>query len=178
MKRLKDILLCVLLITLVGFVLWNGGKGLQGYKDGTTVPDTVRVVVYDTLTYYKPVPKDSVVIRYITEKLPISEPQETNLLNFANEIPVGSKTDSVEVQIPITQKIYEDSIYTAYVSGYNPSLDSLIFRIPQETMTITKYTKPKRWSIGIQAGYGMTLKGMPQFTPYIGVGISCNLFSF
>lgn len=88
--------------------------------------------------------------------------------------------DSADVVVPITQTIYEDSTYTAYVSGYNASLDSLIFRMPREVTTITNthYQKPKRWSIGIQVGYGMTLKGTPQFAPYVGIGVSYNLFSF
>lgn len=88
--------------------------------------------------------------------------------------------DSADVVIPITQTVYEDSTYTAYVSGYRANLDSLIFRIPREVTTITNthYQKPKQCSVGIQVGYGMTLKGTPQFTPYIGVGVSYNLFSF
>lgn len=88
--------------------------------------------------------------------------------------------DSADVVVPITQNVYEDSTYTAYVSGYRASLDSLIFRMPREVTTITNthYQKPKRWSIGIQVGYGMTLKGTPQFAPYVGIGVSYNLFSF
>ena len=88
--------------------------------------------------------------------------------------------DSADVVVPITQTVYEDSTYTAYVSGYRASLDSLIFRMPREVTTITNthYQKPKRWSVGIQVGYGMTLKGTPQFAPYVGIGVSYNLFSF
>ena len=82
------------------------------------------------------------------------------------------------MQIPITQKVYEDSTYTAYVSGYRASLDSLVFKMPREVITIKEKRKHKRWGGGFQVGYGLTLKGNPQFTPYIGVGVSYNLFSF
>ena len=90
----------------------------------------------------------------------------------------ASKTDSTDVVIPITQKVYEDSTYTAYVSGYRANLDSLIIYPKYEVVNITSHPKPKRWSVGLQVGYGMTMKGTPQFVPYVGVGISYNLFSF
>lgn len=37
---------------------------------------------------------------------------------------------------------------------------------------------PKRWGIGIQAGYGLTLSDKPILTPYIGIGVSHNLIRF
>ena len=162
--------------------------------------DTVRTTFVDSIPYYYPVPRDSVVIRYVTQRLPVVDDKEDNFPNktvtklpeSVQKFPESDKNlqdsvqnfsksvpeDSVTVQIPITQKVYEDSTYTAYVSGYNPQLDSLIFRMPREVITIKEYQKPKRWGIGIHAGYGMTIKGTPQFVPYIGIGISYNLFSF
>ena len=131
--------------------------------------DTLRVTVTDTIPFYKPVLKDSTVIRYVTEQFPVNVP----------ELP-ESATDSIDVVIPIAQAVYEDSLYTAYVSGYQASLDSLILRMPREVTTVTyaRNAKNRRWGIGIQAGYGITLKGTPQLAPYIGIGISYNLFSF
>ena len=176
--------------------LVHGGKGKNGGREDAVKPDTIYTVYTDTIHYYKPVPKDSVVIRYVTAQFPASVPKtsqntpktsqnvpddkEDNFLNkdHFEDMHEMVPPDSVDVQIPITQTVYEDSTYTAYVSGYRASLDSLIFRMPRETMTITKYPKPKRWSVGIQVGYGMTLKGTPQFSPYIGIGVSYNLFSF
>lgn len=194
----------MLLVLLICSVLWNGGKGLNGQKEKSAVPDTVRVMVYDTISYYKPVPKETLPLGNTTAKLPVSVPQlpesvpdiqdnthipSKSVPNIDNETSSNTKEDckkqyentvpdSIDVQIPITQTKYEGDTYTAYVSGYNASLDSLILCMPHETMTITKRTKPKRWSIGIQVGYGMTLRGTPQFAPYIGVGVSYNLFSF
>lgn len=196
--------MCVLLVLLICSILWNGGKGLNGHKETSAVPDTVRVMVYDTIPYYKPVPKTTLSLGNITAKLPVSVPKlPENVPNVQDSTHISAKSvpdidketnssakgdcekqnentvpDSIDVQIPITQTKYEGDTYTAYVSGYNASLDSLILRMPHETMTITKRPKPKRWSIGIQVGYGMTLRGTPQFAPYIGVGVSCNLFSF
>ena len=139
----------------------------------------------------------------ITAKLPVGVPKlpenvlklpenalklQDSVQNFGKSVPeehfedMGEMVtpDSAYVVVPITQTVYEDSTYTAYVSGYRATLDSLIFRMPREITTITNthYQKPKRWSVGIQVGYGMTLKGTPQFSPYVGIGVSYNLFSF
>lgn len=86
------------------------------------------------------------------------------------------KPDSVSVQIPITQRVYETEQYRAVVSGYRPNLDDLV--IYQPTQVVRIKDKPKRWGIGVQVGYGMTVNGKPQFTPYIGIGVSYNLFAF
>lgn len=189
--------MCLFLAVFVASLLLN----VHHYAGGTTEPyrDTVRTTFVGTIPYYKPVPKDSTVINYVTVRLPVKDDKEDNFPNkgvpknpeTAPKTPetvpnsrdsVGnfgkSVPDSVNVHIPITQKVYEDTNYTAFVSGYNPSLDSLIFKMPREVVTIKEYQKPKRWSVGVQVGYGMTLKGTPQFAPYIGIGVSYNLFSF
>ena len=186
MERLKNIALVLFVALFIASLLLN----VHHYTRGTTEPyrDTVRTTYVDTIPFYKPVPRDSVVIRYVTHRLPVVDDKEDNFPNKGNNeeqnIPQSDNNvaenilDSADVAIPITQKIYEDSTYTAYVSGYKPQLDSLIFRMPREVITIKEYQKPKRWGIGIQAGYEVTIKGTPQLVPYIGIGISYNLFSF
>lgn len=160
---------------------------------------TEMKILVDTIKFYKFVPSAEKSLGSITAKLPISVPKIPEIrLNLPKTVPksrdsvenfgksteklqasyrqVSDKTDSVEVDIPITQKVYsDDSTYTAYVSGFNQQLDSLIFHRKREVVTVTKWKPPKRWSIGIQAGYGMSRNGMQ---PYIGIGVSYNLFSF
>ena len=139
--------------------------------------DTLTFV--DTIPFYKPVPRDSVVIRYVTEVLPAVPKQEESVPNSGTSVPTEDESvpkDSVSVQIPITQKVYRDSSYTAYVSGYRPSLDSITVYAPVRTIRIRE--KPKRWSVGVQVGYGVTVTKQPQFAPYIGVGVSYNLWNF
>jgi len=157
-------------ITVLAVLLLLASLGLnvhhyRAHNIREPVRDTLRETYIDTITYYKPVPKDSIVIRYVTERLPTS----------VNSQPCS---DSVSVQIPITQKVYEDSTYRAYVSGYKPNLDSLFVYPKREIITIRETTKPKRWSIGIQAGYGITLRQNPQFVPYIGVGVTYSFWQF
>ena len=201
MERLKNIALLLFLAVFLASLCLN----VHHYTGGTTEPyrDTIKTTFVDTIPYYKPVPKEEKPLGNITAKLPVSVPKlpesvqkfpesdkklQDSVQNFGKSVPedhfedMGEKVtpDSAEVIVPITQTVYEDSTYTAYVSGYRASLDSLIFRMPREVTTITNthYQKPKRWSVGIQVGYGMTLKGTPQFAPYVGIGVSNNLFSF
>ena len=95
-------------------------------------------------------------------------------------IPI-SVTDSVHLHdttfiiLPREQKYYSDSTYSAWVSGYDPALDSIDVYL--KTAYITKYfsSKPKHWHIGATAGYGFGKDGL---TPYVGVGITYSLLSF
>lgn len=75
------------------------------------------------------------------------------------------KIDTIYVPVPITQKEYLTDDYHAWVSGYNPSLDSI--DVFQETMYITKRQSSRRWGIGIMAGYGIGRDGL---SPYVGIG--------
>ena len=66
------------------------------------------------------------------------------------------------------------------VSG-RPQLDSI--QIYQQREYITKeiktVTKPKRWGLGLQAGYGVSFSNKQiQATPYIGIGISYNILTW
>lgn len=85
--------------------------------------------------------------------------------------------DSIEVPVPIVQKRYDDSLYTAWISGHEPNLDSINLRLPTITETVTKtIVKPSPlFSVGIQtgAGYGI-ISRQPDF--YIGVGGQLNLW--
>ena len=171
----KTSIVSLLILALLVVLLYRDYKGSNVNKD-IEEPDTLRVVVYDTIPYYKPIPKDSVVVRYITERLPIVDSSVDKVDSSVDK--VDSSVDSVAVEIPITQKVYEDSAYTAWVSGYQPSLDSLILYPKREVVTIVEREKQKRWSVGVAAGYGITMQGSPQFEPFIGIVVTYNLWSF
>lgn len=163
---------------VIGFsYLYYGGKA--GYE---TVRDTTIYV--DTIAYYKPVPKDSAVIRYVTRYLPVAK-KDTNITeNYAHNqrenIPpsvLSDDRDSAAVAIPLTQRRYEGDEYLAYVSGYEPTLDS-IFVYPKTTVIRESTYKPSdRWHIGITGGYGMSLSD-GRATPYLGIGITYSIISF
>ena len=76
--------------------------------------------------------------------------------------------------LPVEQKVYRDSNYTAYVSVYRSCLDS-IFVYPK-TITVTNdvyhtiVSKRKRWGLGLQTGYCYP-GGF-----YIGGGVTYSIF--
>lgn len=169
MKKALIIILLLLIASIVANVfLWRHSQAVEH-----------REIYIDTIPYRKPVPVDSVVLRYVTEKLPIaSSPvvrkDSTRVDTLIASVETGNK-DSVEVTIPITQKVYEDSTYRAYVSGFHPALDSIFILQRTEKIYIRSPTKPKRWGLGIQLGLGVT---PARVEPYVGIGVSYNFISF
>ena len=157
-------LVCLLIVSILCNVMLLVRKSSQSEQ---TTSDTTRVTIIDTILYKHPVPVDSIVVRYVTERLPAKR----------DTMQIGC-TDSVDVEIPITQKRYADSTYTAWVSGYNPTLDSIHIYPRHEVITITNTIrqKPKRWGVGLNVGYGITPHHGLQ--PYVGIGVNYNLFSF
>lgn len=168
----KALIIAFLAGCLIGvLVSWIYGCTDNGRNDGNPVRDTVRAVYVDTVRFDKPVARDSVVLRYVKVKVPRADSGNDTLGG------TYKNTDSAEVELPITQKTYSDSTYTAWVSGFRPSLDSIHVHPRREVVTVTQTLrgKPKRWGVGIHAGYGMTPRGLQ---PYIGVGLNYNILDF
>lgn len=132
-----------------------------------------------------PTVRDSVVLRYQYVEVPLTPPPQNSVSSSDSSAVRETVTeelkveklgdDSVSISIPITQSLYETEDYRAYVSGYNAGLDSIFITSRQTVVRIRDPVKKKRFSVGINAGYGMTPKG---FQPYIGLGVSINLFNF
>ncbi|MDE5774187.1 MAG: hypothetical protein K2H86_07000 [Muribaculaceae bacterium] len=172
MKKAIIILAVLLIASIVANVCFY-------MRDGPTVEERSELRI-DTIPYRLPVPVDSVVVRYTTEVLPVAEQSSgENKTSLAESVVdtmlIVSPRDSVAVTIPITQKVYEDSTFRAYVSGYKPALDSIEIYKRTETIYIRSPTKTKRWGIGIQAGCGLTPN---RVQPYIGIGITYNILTF
>lgn len=120
-----------------------------------------RDTVWNDTTIYKPLPAETIDIG------------KTVYLRIPYPVPSGRDTihDSIDVPIPIIQKRYDDSLYTAWVSGFEPNLDSINLRLPTITETVTKtIVKPApRLSLGIQAGAGVgVFSRQPDI--YLGIG--------
>ena len=132
----------------------RGGKdALAGLK-----PQRDTIILRDTIT--RPNPKPAGIkpdIRHDTIRL----------------------RDTIPVPVPIEQKVYADSDYRAVVSGWHASLDTI--SVYPKTMVITKTipvqipAPPKRWGLGVSAGYGASKDGL---SPYIGVGISYSILQW
>ena len=107
---------------LCGFFL---GKGMYQSTEGVKVArDTV--VVRDTVPQYYPqsveVVKTRVDYKWLTR--------------VRTNIDTLTLRDSVMVEVPIESKHYQSKEYDAWVSGYEPSLDSI--KVYKETQYITK----------------------------------------
>ena len=164
-----------LLIRVLGVLLLfnivNGvGTVVNEYKNSRQPNVEVQVdtcIIHDTVFVEKPILQKVAVTD--TLRLPVLT-RDTLMLH-----------DTVLVHLPIEQRQYGDPRYTAWVSGYRPQLDSI--QIYQRTEYITKeinpHKKPKRWGIGLQAGYGVALHdGQIRPTPFIGVGLNWNFLQF
>ena len=124
----------------------------------------------DTVYIQKPVAVRDTIVRYATLRVR----HEVHDTVSTRDTMAVSLEDTI--RLPITQKVYSDSNYTAYVSGYEPSLDSIevYHSTIERTITITKTSKPRRWNVSVVAGYGIGMKNK-DFEPFVGIGISYNL---
>lgn len=157
MKKILGVLLCISMI--LNIFLYLEHSSIESKK----VCDTTKVTIVDSVKKSFPLPVDSFVVRYITKSLPIARDSATTK---------HLVSDSAKVQIPISQKVYEDTLYRAYISGYEPNLDSITIKQRTTYITHTIRDKESRFRIELQAGYGLTPKGM---MPYFGVGLSYRL---
>ena len=86
--------------------------------------------------------------------------------------------DSLDVPIPIEQKRYEDSLYTVWVSGFRPALDSIRLHQPEIVTTITEtiVKKAPRLSVGPSIGAGVSITGTPQAGIFVGFTANYRLW--
>ena len=156
------------------------------YRDSQEMIPTIKDVTTYEIKEHKeenPTAEKESSVGSIKGKLPTTKGENyiakttTKGENYISMSPGGAE-DSAEVVIPITQKKYEDSTYTAYVSGYKPTLDSITIRsrVITHTITETKIKKAyRKINIGIIAGYSYNAQ-MNKFGPTIGVGVCYNIF--
>ena len=156
MKKVVLVLVVCLACLALGYFL---GAGRASSVPPTPQRDTL--VIRDTVRLETPKPIKETIIRFDTLTL-------TDTLLFS---------DTVYVEIPITSKVYEDSLYKAWVSGYKARLDSIeVYPIRTIETVYVPQVKRTRWGIGLQAGFGTDLRG--GWVPYVGVGVSYSLWGW
>ena len=121
------------------------------------------VVVFDTIPDIMPRPKDSVVTRYVTRYLPVVKP-----VGITDTLTMWTH-DTVAVEVPITSKHYGGDNYDAWVSGYEPSLDSITIyqRTEYITQTVAMSKPPNKWELDGMAVVNYNIKTQ-KYPPYIG----------
>ena len=181
MKKAVIILALLLAISAAYNIIYIRAR-VSGGTDGQTRPDTVRLV--DTLRYVSPAPVRDTIIRYV--RVPVELPRPDNPANPYNPANPGNSAESAEeaadasdtaaVIIPITSRTYSTPEFTATVSGYQPSLDSITIHAQRTIITNNPpAVKSKPWGIGIAAGIGAGRGGI---TPFIGITLQYSLIRF
>lgn len=188
-------LLALALIFAIGDALWQRGTVRElrwqlEHRDTAkvtevrtdTIPDTIPKIAEEKQVGVLKVPVNGILNihrpAYSTENVDIKQKE---VENSAYDTMQPTAIDTIE--LPKVQRVYsDDSTYKAWVSGYEPKLDSInVYRKTiKETVTIQlpaekkKRTFWQRFNIGIQAGYGLGLDDKKAH-PYLGGGVG---FSF
>jgi len=141
------------------------------------------VTLHDTIPDIAPEPKDSTPVRTIIRWLPMRLPKKSG----TNEsVPASADTVTqwqyfgiaehfadtskmIPVEVPITSKHYSSKDYDAWVSGFEPSLDSIkVYKETQViTETITRMKPPNKWELDVVGGIDYNFKDN-RYTPHVG----------
>ena len=132
------------------------GVGYVGFGGDKEIVRADTVYRSDTVRW--PIVMDSVVTRYVTRRLAVTR------VDTVRQCDTVRAVDTAEVSLPIVQKVYRDTNYTAWVSGYEPRLDSISVR--HRTIIETRTERERgRWGVGLGVGLGVGSGG-----PGVGVG--------
>ncbi|MDD4030123.1 MAG: hypothetical protein PHE07_01660 [Bacteroidales bacterium] len=166
---MKKILTYIVIITVsvvvgIGIGMFNLKRRLL--KGDNIQSDTTTVITYDTVIVRIPEP---VASRFVgIEVYPIAQVPVLLYLSDTVSTPYFVNNDLV---IPITQRYYKDTRFEAWISGYNPRLDSVNIFVPTRIQTITNtveklyrnevYVNGKLYyvapfpvmAVGLEAGY-------------------------
>lgn len=148
--------------------------GIGIYNHCTRKPVVVgverdTVVVYDTIPHYYPVPKDSAVVKYVTRYLRRTDTVEQFIAVNNMTDHFADTSNMIAVEVPITSKHYQSPEYDAWVSGYEPSLDSI--KVYQRTEYITERVTiskpPNKWELDAMTGIDYNVTSQ-HYSPYAG----------
>lgn len=157
--ELAVLALALVAVFSLGFVL---GKGRRKAPETVIKTQTDTLYLRDTITVAKPVWLTKTVIARDTFRL-----ADTVRLH-----------DTTFVVLDRERVEWRDSLCTVWASGVRPSVDSVRHYITERDVIISErvtHTKKTRLGLGVQAGYGVSDKGL---TPYVGVGLSYNLLAW
>ena len=154
--------LAIALVFAAGFFI---GLQVQRHRPGPVVTQVQKdtLWIHDTLRIQQPAPKAKTV-------------HDTTYLAVTDTVRLR---DTLFVPIPRETAYYKEEDYEAWVTGYKASLDSLHIFQKVGVVEVPVYktiTKHARWGIGVQAG--ATYLPNTGVTPYVGLGVSYNLFTF
>jgi len=147
--------------------LCTGFFSAKAIYDKPVIENVTRdtVTLHDTIPDIAPTPKDSVRLKYVTRWLPRAVHDTIDHFVEVSKM----MHDTVAVQVPITSKHYGSKDYDAWVSGFEPSLDSIkVYKETQYiTETITRMKPPNKWELDVVGGIDYEFKDN-RYTPHVG----------
>ena len=156
--KTSTIIIILAFILAVGLSFWAGGRFmLHNYKPDASKPDTVYVTKWV---------RDTAKIQNsnLVAKIPVFLPLFISDTAFVHD--TTAVHDSILVEVPITEKFYVGENYRATVRGFQPELVNIWVKQSEMRVTVP-YRKRWGFSVGAQAGFGITPKG---WQPYAGIG--------
>ena len=154
MKIVSYIIIAVL-TTILLVSRRNGARNINKESDTITVTNTLRKIQVDTMYILSP---------------------QAYIAWIDNSDTIHASDTCCHLR---EYKEYRNSSYYAKVSGVAPRLDEI--RVYPKTVYETQYVyrditqKPKRWGIGLSAGYGIGRNGL---SPILAVTVNYNLFQW
>lgn len=155
------------IVFIVGAVLGL----LSGFFTGKAIYDQPihesvtrdTVTITDTIPQYFPVVRDSATVKYVTRYLPMLRTDTVTKTEWF------TMHDTVAVEVPITSKHYGSEQYDAWVSGFEPNLDSIKVYQKTEyiTETITRMKPPNKWELDLVGGINYNFDSK-NYTPHVG----------
>lgn len=117
------------------------------------------VTLWDTIPHWYPVPVD----------VKPQKPQYKWLTKVEHSTDTLLQHDSVLVEVPIESRHYHADEYDAWVSGFEPSLDSI--RVYQRTAYVTEIRTiskpPNKWELDVVGGIDYNT-AQDRYTPFAG----------
>ena len=144
------------------FGLFFAAKGIY---DQPIVESVTRdtVTITDTVIQYAPKPVSVEKVRTEYKWLPVVRTDTVTRTDYI------AYHDTALVEVPITSKHYGCKDYDAWVSGYEPSLDSI--KVYQRTEYITERVTiskpPNKWELDAMAGIDYNVTSQ-HYSPYAG----------
>lgn len=170
----KDRISTLELFVAVGIAFlffWFGQSwAKKQYPGGQTTADTVVLTRIDTFFVEKP----TEIVRYITRTDTIFETDTT--IKIITDTISGASAAIIPIESVICQDSTQNAKYTAYLSGFRATLDSININCLQTETIITKIEREKARKIGfgVQLGVGLSPQGIA--APYVGIGLQYRLW--
>ena len=168
--------------------IYKKNKTMNYYKIYSVILTVLSVVLLATTIYYsnnkkvvyETVTKNDTIVIHSFDTITI----EKNSISY-RDIIVLDTIFVKDTAMLVEQKVFSDSISTIFISGVNPELDSIEYRIPRDTIQIeiekiqTVKEQESFWhnrftiSAGVFAGYGLVHK---QTDVFLGIGCAVRLY--